>query len=428
MGGAAPIYLMGAASVLRADWDVCRLYPHFKTHLLDPIVACRYLTEQGVLYGPRTLFPDVKLLTERAQAQWAPAQSGEVRIDLPQPAPRYAARNVRPDVDVVEVFIETVRCSIDGWALSGERDVFCEVSGGLDSALVGCLASKGRSNPRSYGIALPGNMGKAQQRRRAELCGRCGFSDTVVSIREQSPLGNRDSPYRGRLSYPGQEFYCEAFGALLGNVRKHGGDLILTGIGGDELFAPAWNDLSAEEQDRERSLARTESLVVDFVDQDLARQFSSAAREVDHAPNGYVDTSVLQANLAGAPLYLRTGCWSAHPLSTPNVRRFAEFLPIEWRTDRKIEREALRRFGFSRAITHPKSKESFEPVMRACLRRTARPWLMELFADSSLAKMGIVNREALVSAYDDFCRGGRNDDISFYSAASLELTARAITY
>lgn len=424
--GTAPLHLIADDQVLHGHWDVSELYSVLPSRSFDARGVCAILGGEGLPYGPRTIFPGLYLLPERAQACWQPAVRGDVEIRVPPAVPRLLARKTRRDADVSGAFLDVVGQSIARWLAPDGAPVFCELSGGLDSALVACLASGMRRPTFSLGIGLPGNMGRAQARRRSEVIAFASLVDTTVPIRDHLPFSDRTSRYRNRRSAPGHEFYGEAFESLIASAAGRGGDLILTGIGGDELCSLSRAEWDAARSGREPQGNAPAGTLPDFIVPTVADDFRASPGSMDVWPRGYVARSVLEANLSGNPLYLRRGCWPANPLASPVVRRFTEFLPVSWRVDRAIERRALRRLGLSSRVSRPRSRETFAPVMTSCLRRAARRWLIDLFAESRLAAMGIVDGPALARAYLAFCQGVRDDDLAFYSAASLELAARAI--
>jgi asparagine synthase (glutamine-hydrolysing) len=423
--GTAPVYLAVGKRALWGTWDPGELLRRLSNHGIDPVLAVAFLSADGIPYSARTLIPGLSLLTAGAQARWRPTQPDDVEIIYPPPALRPRPRRVKDGADVPGAFVNQLRNVMRRW-VGDDAPAFCHLSGGLDSAIVAAVASMLTPDVRTFGLELDGAMGAAQFERRQAMTHRFGWSDHAFAAGDHAPFGWRGFEHRRDRPFAWSECYLEGFGALLEEMRQQHGDIVLSGIGGDELCLPRWDEMSDVEQAREQRAAEADRVPPDFVSLPALRHYEEARDSLDCAPPSLVATSVLQGATTSAPLHLRLGVWPANPLSSSEVVQFCLSLPRDWRDNRRIERETLTRWGLPVSVTHPSVVESFQPLMMETLRREARPWLAALFAKPALADLGIVDGRRLAQAYDAFCRGERNDEWSFYAAAMLEMMVRSV--
>jgi asparagine synthase (glutamine-hydrolysing) len=402
--GTAPLYLFDAGHTLYGSWDVAALYRHLPRDPLDFAAAARFLARFEHPYSRRTLFRGVSMLTERATARWSADE--RLRIEYPDAMrgarPRALRDGADPPAIATEILTASMRCSLRDGAIGAD------LSGGLDSGIVAAIASELLDAPlRTYGLVQPGDERAGQVARRDEFIARFGFIDTSVDAIEHPPL-----VAKAKRVVPWEEIYTDATDALRTRAVNDGVSAMLTGIGGDELC----------------KLHRGED---DTPDEDgplppfLTRRAVEALRDevLDAAPLPSASYSSYEGLAACSPLYLRRGLWPLAPLTTPELFWFARSLPAEWRRGRRLSREMLARRGCPRAITHPASTENFLPLFLHAMTHAARPRIRELFDDSRLAAMGLVDLDMLRAGYDDVCEANA---MPFYSAAILELTLRCV--
>jgi hypothetical protein len=55
----------------------------------------------------------------------------------------------------------------------------------------------------------------------------------------------------------------------------------------------------------------------------------------------------------GAPRYLRAGMWTLAPLAHPDLVRFSEWLPAQWRRGKRLLRYYLARLGLPDLVVNP---------------------------------------------------------------------------
>ena len=434
--GVAPLFLLARENRLLADWDVSRLYPYLSSSdPLDPREALRFLAAGGLSYGRRTAFAGIFCLTAGATAIWTPRGDG-LRVVYPPPSrppARSATDEVGDPVALLEGALEDCLQRRFGPTPTG---VGAELSGGLDSALVATTMRGLTDAPlQTFGLLLPGTQQLAQQRRRGEVVKRFGLGDTRRDALDLLPLSQLSRRVLDGAMVPWEEFYYEAFDALLERARSLGVDTMLTGLGGDEIFSLRMDELPQPAQDRRgNDPAAAPSVTLPPYLTAAARTLirSSQGRE-DLPPPSLLPRSGLESCLVGAAPMLRRGIWPVHPLLDPEVVSFCRRLPPRWRQDRAIERELLRRRGLSREVCRPSIEETFCPVMTAALRGSARPLLKRLFQGSRLARLGWVDDQAFLACYRAYCDGTvevQEEDLDLeaciFTASTLEIALRVI--
>lgn len=418
--GTAPVCLVSRGDTLHGHWDPARLYRHLPGGI-DFGRAAYLLARIGAPYSRSTLFPGMQVLTERACAEWSPEGQG-LRIHYPPAEPIVAPRALRANADVLGTFEALMGASIARW-LHPDQDVFAtELSGGLDSAVVGLVAAKmaGR-RIRTYGLIVPDETGRVQTRRRQLIVERLGAVDTAIDATRHAPFVRPRSPEDAIV--PWGEFYHEAFQSLLGRARADGAHTILTGIGGDEISTLLLSELDPR---RPEPLPRRE-LPTYLSDRALDAFREEARHGLDPAPNGAAVRSVFEALQSGTAVYLRAGVWPLYPYATPELVAFCRSLPPEWRRGRRLQREYLAMHGLTEEVYRPELPESFLPLLDRAMRQDARGEIEALFKDSRLAEAGLVDTPRLLAAYGRYCSGEDLSESDFLlEAVVLELTLRTL--
>ncbi len=434
--GTAPVFLTAGARGLEADWDPTRLYPHLRAGV-DFGRLAHTLVNLGCPYSRRTLFPDLWQLTERATAVWTPEAGVGVVYPPTLQWPRVG--RLRPDADVFGAFRGAVERSLGRWFDLGREPIATELSGGLDSTALTIIAAMvSPATVRSYGIIMPGDNGRHQAARRDEVIGKFGLHDTTITPDGLLPFAAPSRRLFDGSIVPWGEYYHELVGGLLARMRADGVRTVVTGVGGDEISTLRYNEYyrdvdididvydpdAVENQWAYEPEAPTE--IPDFLSAQ-AREAFDANLGFDPAPEGAMELSALESAQAGAPLYLRAGVWPVSPYCDPDLVDLVRRLPLEWRDDRRLQRDFLRQSGCSEAVAAPTVTESFSPIMVAAMRQAAAPELRALFKDSRLADLGLVDGGVLRRSYEAFvteASPGRED--WFMEAAVLEATLRAV--
>lgn len=418
--GTAPICLVPQGDTLHGHWDAAQLYRHLPGGV-DFGRTAYLLARIGAPYSRRTLFPGMQMATERSRAEWDPEGRG-LHVAYPPPAPVHGPRELHADADVFGTFESLLGASIARWLEPGTDLIATELSGGLDSAVVGLVASKLSDRPvHTYGLIVPGETGRVQAQRRQLIVDLLGAQDVAIDASRYTPFGSHRQ--RGDDAIvPWGEFYHEAFLALLQRARSGGAHTILTGIGGDEISTLLYREL-----DVQRPAPPARPLPSYLTDRAVAAFREEERHGLDSAPDGAAVRSFFEAAQAGTAVYLRAGVWPLYPYATPELVQFCRSLPAEWRRGRRLQREYLARHGLPEQVWRPELPESFIPLLDQAMRSDARSRIETLFEDSRLEQAGLVDTGRLLAAYGRYRRGEDWSESDFLLAAVvLELTLRSL--
>ena len=146
----------------------------------------------------------------------------------------------------------------------------------------------------------------------------------------------------------------------------------------------------------------------------------------DQAPVTVVPETTLMALAAVSPVMLRAGFWHVSPFSDHALVRFGEWLPVQWRMEKRMLRERLVRRGLPHEVAHPALPENFSAVMAAGIQRHGVPVLAQAATSGILADLGFVNRAALLAASERAAARPNEADHRLYAVAALESALRRI--
>jgi hypothetical protein len=80
------------------------------------------------------------------------------------------------------------------------------------------------------------------------------------------------------------------------------------------------------------------------------------------------------------------------------------------------------RLGCSRNVAYPRSTESFAALFDRAMKSESRPMLRTLFAESRLADLGYVDRDALLRTYEHYDAA---HETQLYAVAAIEMALRS---
>jgi asparagine synthetase B (glutamine-hydrolysing) len=218
--------------------------------------------------------------------------------------------------------MELIREAVEG-NLKRAGGAAVELSGGLDSSCVALAVGKAGLSLASYGIVHSGPVGKQQVARRKEVIALAGLRDMTYLARKQRTFASLE---RAELQItPFDDMYRPHCTAAIERLRKGGDevDLVLTGMGGDELVK-----------------AYTTS-------------------RLDYEVAGYLASSAIVAAACRSDAFMRLGVWPKSPLLSKPIVDFCRALPEELRSQRLINVLALARAGLSDAFLFPRYHENF---------------------------------------------------------------------
>lgn len=410
--GTAPISVIEHGGTLYGSWSWADLRRHLSAGSLCEQAVARYLARLSS-YSRRTIFRPLLQITERSSGTHSPAG---LQLHYPEDALHAEPRKLREEADVVNAFERLLAATLARHNLV-RGDVCVELSGGIDSANTALSVADllGDGLP-SYGLMVDGNAGQQQDRRRAQLVAHGKFVDRPVHAMDNAPFAPSGPRARGDFFAPHEEPYVEALHAEVAEMGANGHCTVITGIGGDELmWLRAW--------ERPAQPGVNEAKAPSFLTKRLRDVLLEAAQP--SAPASVVPESSLCAVASRSPTFMRTGCWPISPLCTPELIRFCEWLPTDWRRGKRLLRSRLGRRQLPLDVVYPQHRENFAHVMDFGLRTHTRSLLDSTASASVLVDGGYVEGASLSrwrEALDD--DNAKLDGL--YEVLNLETSLRAL--
>lgn len=416
--GSAPVYLVEVGQRLRGAWSLPRLRRYIRTDRLNALEVVRGLTYR-FRYSRETPFEGVFQLTERADAQYVPGRG--LRIRYPDPAKHALPRDVREDVDLVEVFEQELERAVTVRPFAS-RKAAIELSGGMDSANVAMtLAALGHRDVLAYALIFGGDIGQQQVRRRREMIEFCGFQDVRADALDHPPLRPFGARATGEPLNPLAQPYHEGLEHVLELARDRGVTTVFTGDGGDQLFSlrgVEWAALGSS-PGRDNPHRPLPTWLGERAVEQLSRVDSNLA------PATVLNPSALLGFASRTPQYMEVGMWQVSPLCSSRLAAFCEQLPVEWRMRKRLARERLRRLGFSEDVVNPPLRENFTHVMEQALAEFGMPLLEKQLDHSILVDLGYVDADELRAVHGRIVGGGEMD-FSVFAFLRMELGVRSM--
>ena len=413
-----PVYLVRETECARVDWDPARLYPYL-SDALDAEAAAHYLCSFEQPYGPRTLLRDLIRLPAGYNATFRKARGWELTSPRSEPPsyPRDLKDGAEPTLTLRRMLDATLARSI----CNERHPLAVSFSGGLDSTLVAGVARKRGHPVSSFGLIMPGAEGQAQRARRASSIERLGLLDMAQPAEPRS-LWNRGGHGRAAV-VPWEELYHDPFDQLYAQMQARNLDVVLSGLGGDDLVMDYWS----ERDDAEAEIGRLSRPPAPppFIRVDAGESQPRAAR-LHAEPRAFAQRSVLAAASNAAAQCLRHGLWPLHLLIAPEVVRYCHALPHTWRGRRRLIRDTLSELGLPREVTHPAQNESFDRWCEAAMRESEL--FRELVGGAPASELGLLDAELTRRSFADWCEGRapQHWDLYFIAVVRIEETLHSV--
>ena len=396
-----PLYLSANQERLTASWDFLACAGASSNR--GNIDACRRFILEGPTIATSTIIEDVSLLVGGQVATW---NREPLQIDGPRVVPRYAPSLLSPGAQATEMFLELIAGEIAP-RLSQSLHFALELSGGSDSSCVGAAAAGLTDAPlNTYGLTHVGVSGAQQTARRAELIDRFGFADVSICSKRCRPFAIYEEGAEHVRRVPSDELYRHGIESCLDALHRSP-DLVLTGIGGDELTLLADDEIVSDVSGADRLL------------------FGDSVATITR-PQTVPSVSAVESAFCRADMFLSRGIWPLNPLISPAVVHFCQMLPDGLKRARILNRIALARLGLSDYFLFPPYRENFGEVYRNDLRR----FDFGTFLRTALIhEFGIVELPALLRQHVQFVNDGACEIplICFANAVRLEAVLRRLT-
>ena len=419
----------GLYVVVRKDrvyihWDPVALYDCLDGPVRLDHDQCLAFLSCSWNYDNATVFRDIQCLPQRAHLRLTPQ---DVQWLRPSAVAVGSSVELCDGADPVATLCQMVQADIaDYCSVRGGR-LACELSSGLDSALVASLAAQQLAPGQmvTCGYIPLGADRAVIAARRAEAVARLQAQDYGQPIEQTFPALNEISRQSARRYWPYEAPSLFEKEATARRLAALGVNIVLSGIGGDELCLLTREEKQAEFTSPQPGPVRGQD--ADFSGLLPARlQRRAATLDIPAWPAGLVPQSAHDVAASLSFAWLRAGIWYAHPLSHASLQSFAHFLPVQWRRDRALSRAALRRFSYSEAYLAQSPKESLSESLDVNLRRY--PDLPGYFASSHLLAEGLIDLSQVERACGLLAQGaGERAGLFLTLALALERSLRSIS-
>lgn len=412
----SPLYLAHDDTTLHGSWDMADLRHHITG--LNPREVARLL-----IYRPRyssdTPFRGIHRLTERATAHYG----GHLFLRYPDPALHSGPRDLAPDADVLGAFVEAMDDAMDLRPLDPAKTVF-HLTGGFDSGTLATRAAERFPGQLNTSALLIGGPGRAQQiRRRKEMRAAVPFADrdTLIDAMVDTPLHHDCARAHGALISPYEEPLHYPFTRMTKALAAHGAHTVVTGLCGDEMVALS----QAEYPHKAMGDVKDVSLLPW-----IGKRAAAAQEFADDgiAPPAVVNSMSLLSLETTAPVLLREGIWPVHPFADPGMVQLGEWLPMDWRELKQLQRRRLAALSLSEDVTHPAERESFAEVVQHALTTYGQPLFASMLREgSALFDDGLVSPGGLRQAVQRLSEGTYREDgdAQLLQVIDLHLAAQA---
>ncbi len=380
LGGVCPLYLGYGRGTLQGSWQLMDLRTHQAPAGLDEKEVMRLLTGHP-RYGHDTLFTGIKRLSERSSAY---ADAEGLHLVYPAPAEHAQPSELAEGTDgaaLVGAF-EALVDHIYARRPLAPAQVAAQLSGGKDStnlALSLALAHPGLITPCA--LLIGGEAGHQQIARRRMVVDHAGFApDVTVSAVRHPPLGPGGlRQARPEAVSPLDEPHLEAADALAQALMARGITTVVAGFGGDEVArAPRPGD----------GLVRAPQVPAWCGERvrDLLGEVNTSISPATVAP----ETALVALEVA-TPLLARCGVWTLAPFTDPELVRFGQRLPLEWKHDKRLLTERFAARGLPAAVLYPRLRENFGHLMNHAVEQYATRLLRGWGKDLHLIDQGFLD-------------------------------------
>lgn len=358
--GSSPLYVVSDQEKLTLTWKFDEAASVLRNVKLDRESCLTFLrngpslTRVQILSGLYMLWPGESLVAGTEGISFT--ESARTAVVLPS--------HLLDDARVTDAFLDVITEALGG-AVRHAHNPVIELSGGYDSSCVAIAAARAREGFLSYGLVHEGAVGEQQRNRRSELVKLLGLRDYPYSSFACGPFSALSEP-ECSLTPMDDNHRISCVRAI--DSHPNGPiDLVLTGIGGDELAG-------------HRSYIRSEWEV-----------------------GGTLPSSSIVGSVGRADMFMRRGIWPLNPLSRPAVVDFCRQLPDEFRDKRVLHMLTLARAGLSDGFIFPRYSEHYGNMMQ---REASLIDFDRCLPESIVADFGLIDTSDLLSRARKASDGG----------------------
>lgn len=315
--GGWPLYVAAAGEEIAASWrfeDAVAVLERPRPN----IEACRFFLEFNGSYSRDQVIDGVYMLWPGESLEFSAGGLAFHKAEFDQIVmPSTLTGDARATDEFLFLIADALRLNLER-----SRNPIVELSGGFDSSCVALAARSVRSDLNSYGMIHEGAVGRQQADRRRELVELLQIRDVTYPSYEDAPFAALQNVAECSLT-PFDDIYRMQ---SVHGVESHPAfpfDLLITGLGGDELSA-------------ENSYFRGRLEL-----------------------GGNIPTSSMTAAVGRCDMFMRRGIWVAHPLIAQPIVDFCRALPAKMREKRLLNILTLARSGLSDGFLFPRYYEHY---------------------------------------------------------------------
>ncbi|QTD56906.1 hypothetical protein [Parasphingorhabdus cellanae] len=346
----SPIYISNTGSQIIISWKIEEVVASIANPLPNE-QSCKQFLSHGpkpireqIIKGLYMLWPGEACIFDKTGLSFHEATSRDI----------VQSGVLSNSAVATEHFIFLISQSLERAVKKSERTAI-ELSGGYDSSCVAIAAAQLRSDLYSYAALQLGAVGIQQNERRQELVSSLGLIDATAPANSTLPFAALNLKECSRTPYDDM-FRMSCVNAL----EKHDGgdiDLVLTGIGGDELTM-------------ENTVGREEWEV-----------------------NSRIASSAIDASTSRSDMFMRRDIWLVQPLTSRRVVDFCRALPQSMRQGRMLSVLSLARAGLSDGFLFPRYGEHFGVMSQ---HEASMFDFDKAFAESLIADFNLIDLDALL--------------------------------
>ncbi|MEU9015750.1 asparagine synthase-related protein [Streptomyces sp. NPDC048479] len=268
-------------------------------------------------------------------------------------------------------------------------------------------------------LLIGGEAGPQQTARRRMVIDHFGFApDITVPAAAHPPLapGGLRRAHPEAVS-PLDEPHLEAADALAQALMARGLTTVVSGFGGDEvarvrrpeggpvltLEPPAWCGERVG---------------------DLLGELNTGISPPTVAP----ETALVALEVA-TPLMARRGLWTIAPFTDPELVRFGQRLPLEWKRDKRLLTERFAARGLPDTVVHPVLRENFGHLMNRGANEFATGLLRSWGKELHLVEQGFLDQAVLAETVEQAALGPEEATpyrTGLFLITAIELGLRAL--
>ncbi|MGY2049822.1 hypothetical protein [Methylobacterium sp. JK268] len=379
LNSTVPVYIVRHGNRAAVSWNFT-LCSELSSKKINK-KSCQKLIYWGPNLESNTIFQDVYLING---GQYASFGKDGCAIEQSSSLARYEPAALAEGAEAALYFLDLIASVVRPHIRTSAAPVL-ELSGGLDSSCIGAALRRGNvmsGTLPTYGLIQPGVAGIQQQTRRRELINIFDFHDVSVDSTECKPFSIFKKSIIRRV--PSDEIYRTGIELCLSKCDFHP-DVVVTGIGGDEL-----------------TMISNEHTVM-FQQSDLDDLFGESVEEVALTRHVASNSAIVSA-FCRSDMFLSQHIWPINPFTHPHIVNFSQCLPSEIKKNRLLNKLALAKSGLSDYFLFPRYRENFSRVYDSDLLLFD---VSDFFETSILHDYGIINCEKLNYQYRLFINEGK---------------------